>query len=44
MAILAKRLIYNYSVLLGETFIYNLTDLQAYYDRLLPNYASIIKE
>jgi len=41
-ALLKKRIIYDYSTLLYQCTIYNITDLEAYYNRQLPNMGSII--
>ena len=37
-------MIYNHIILSDKPHVHNLTDLQACYDRQLPNYASIIEE
>ena len=42
--ILEKRLIFDNSMLTGESSTYNLTDLQSCYNRYLLNFASIIEE
>ena len=44
IAILEKHLIFDNSMLLGDSSIYNLIDLQSCYNRQLPNFTSIIKE
>ena len=41
---LKKQLICDYSRIASETIVCNLTDLQPYYNRQLPNFASIIEE
>ena len=41
-ALLKKRIIYDHSTLLYQCTIYNITDLEAYYNRQLPNMGSII--
>ena len=43
-AILEKRLIYDTSQLMGKVTIHNLTNLQSYYNRQLPNFASVIEK
>ena len=43
-AILKKRLIYNLSKLTRNPTLHNMTDLEACYDRQLPNIASILQE
>ena len=42
--ILEKRIIYDYSIHIYQHTIYNMTDLEACYDRQLPNIGSIIQE
>ena len=43
-AILEKRLIFDNSILSNKHTIYNLTDLQFYYDQQLANIRSIVEE
>ena len=43
-AILEKQLIYNTSTLNYKHIIYNITDLEAYFNRQLPNVGSIMQE
>ena len=42
--LLEKRIIYDHSSLSYKHTMHNMTDLEAYYDRQLPNIGSIIQE
>ena len=42
--IVKKRIVYNHSILKGNTTIYNMTDLQVCYDRQLVEIGLIIQE
>ena len=43
-AILEKRLMYDLSVRDGKTMMHNLSDLEACYDRQLPNIGCLVQE
>ena len=43
-AILEKRLIFDASILNSEKTVYNITDIQSYYDYQLVNFGSIIQK
>ena len=44
LAILYKRLIYNNSKIINEITVYNMTNLEAFYDRQLAPIESIVEE